>query len=350
MALFGAALVRRAEADGGAAGDQRWPVGFLCRLDRGGNRRGIVAVDAGRGPAGRLEALDLVDVIRQRGRSVDRNAVVVVEHDELAQLQMSAERDRLLADAFHQVAVGGQHISGVIDDGVAEDRGEMALGDRHADGIGEALAERAGGGLDAGRMAVLGMAGGERAELAEALDLLDRHRLVAEQIKQRIEQHRAVAGGEHEAVAVGPRRIGRIELEKLGEQHGGDIGRAHRQAGMAGLGLFDGIHRQRADGIGHAVVRGARERSGGRRRVRIHGARKAGGLGERSARRGETVRLGHRKSQSRRKGFAAVIETVLGTGRAQITWRARQSIPRRWPLRVMHRSQSAPLTLSRDTT
>ena len=263
---------------------------------------------------------------------------------------MSAKRDRLLADAFHQVAVGGQHISGVIDDGVTEDRGEMALGDRHADGIGEALAERAGGGLDARRMAVLGMAGGERAELAEALDLLDRHRLVAEQIKQRIEQHRAVAGGEHEAVAVGPRRIGRIELEKLGEQHGGDIGRAHRQAGMAGLGLFDGIHRQRADGIGHAVVRGARERSGGRRRVRIHGARKAGGLGESDARRGETVRLGHRKSQSRRKTFCRGHGNGLGTGRAQITWRARQSIPRRWALRVMHRSQSAPLTLSRDTT
>ena len=41
--------------------------------------------------------------------------------------------------------------------------------------VGEALAERAGGGLDARRVAVLGMAGRLGAELAEALDLVERH-------------------------------------------------------------------------------------------------------------------------------------------------------------------------------
>ena len=205
-----------------------------------------------------FEALDLIDRIRQRSRPVDRDVIVVVEHDELVQPQMAGERDRFLADAFHQVAVGGEHISGVIDDIAAEHRGEVALGDRHADRIGEALAERPGGGFDAGRVRVLGMAGRERAELTEALDLLDRHLRIAEEIKQRIEQHRAVAGGQHEAVAVGPGRIGGIEFEKLAEQHGRDIGCAHRQAGMPGLGLLDGVHRQRADGVRHAIVLGAR--------------------------------------------------------------------------------------------
>ena len=91
-------------------------------------------------------------------------------------------------------------------------RREVALRDRHADRVAEALAERPGGGLDAGRMAVFGMAGRDRAELAEALDLVDRHRLVAEEMKQRIDQHRAVAGREHEPVAIGPVRLrpGRI--------------------------------------------------------------------------------------------------------------------------------------------
>ena len=70
-----------------------------------------------------------------------------------------------------------------------------------------------------------------------------------------------MAGGEHEAVAVGPGRIGRIEFEEAREQDGGDIGRAHGQAGMAGIGLFDRVHRQRADGVGHAVVIGARGRA-----------------------------------------------------------------------------------------
>ena len=84
-----------------------------------------------------------------------------------------------------------------------------------------------------------------------------RHRLVAEQMQQRIDQHRAVAGREHEAVAVGPGRIGRIEFQELREQHGRDVGRAHRQAGMAGFRLLDRVHGERADRVGHAVVLGA---------------------------------------------------------------------------------------------
>ena len=70
----------------------------------------------------------------------------------LLSLQVAGERDRLLADAFHQIAVGGEHIGVVIDELVAELRGQMPLGDRHADRVGEALAERAGGGLDARRV------------------------------------------------------------------------------------------------------------------------------------------------------------------------------------------------------
>ena len=139
---------------------------------------------------------------------------------------------------------------------------EMPLGDRHADRVAEALAERAGGGLDAGRDEVLRMAGRERAELAEALDLVDRHRLVAGEVQQRVDQHRAVAGREHEAVAVRPFRVGGIVLEELGEQHGRDVGRAHRQAGMAGLRLLHRVHRERPDGVRHAVMLGAAERSG----------------------------------------------------------------------------------------
>jgi hypothetical protein len=45
---------------------------------------------------------------------------------------------------------------------------------------------------------------------------------------------------------------------KIAEQHGGDVGRAHRQAGMAGFRLFDGVHRQRADRIGHTGMIDAR--------------------------------------------------------------------------------------------
>jgi len=102
------------------------------------------------------------------------------------------------------------------------------------------------------------MSGGERSELAETLDLLDAQRLDPEQVQHRIEQHRAVAGREHEPVAIGPGRIRRVEFQESGEQHGRHIGGAHRQSGVAGLGGFDRIHREGANGIRHAIMLGAR--------------------------------------------------------------------------------------------
>ena len=258
MGLFAARLGRRAEADDGAAGDQAGAVGCLRLGDRGGDRLGVVAVDPPRIPAAGLEPPQLVDRIRQRQRTVDRDAVVVEQHREARQPQMAGERDRLLADTFHEVAVGRDDIGAVVDHVGAEFRRQMPLGDRHADGVGEALPERPGGGLDARHMAVLGVAGGDRAQLAEALDLADGHRLVAEEMKQRIEHHRAMARGQHEAVAVGPARIGGVEFEEAREQHGGDIGGAHGQPGMARLRRLDRVHRQRPNGIGETVMGRAR--------------------------------------------------------------------------------------------
>src|SRR6516225_10692845 len=119
---------------------------------------------------------------------------------------MAGERNRFLADALHEIAVGREHKGCVINEFGAEGRGEMAFRDRHADSIGETLAERAGRRLDAWRVAVLGMAWRQRAKLAKTLDLLDGDFFIAEEIKERVEQHRAVAGGEHETIAVGPGR------------------------------------------------------------------------------------------------------------------------------------------------
>ena len=79
----------------------------------------------------------------------------------------------------------------VVDDRevrAVEVRGEEALGDGHAHAVGEALAQRAGGRLDAGREAVLGVAGGAAAPLAELLQLLERQ-VVAGQVEQGVEQH-----------------------------------------------------------------------------------------------------------------------------------------------------------------
>ena len=169
---------------------------------------------------------------------------------------MAGDGDRLLADPLHEIAVGGQHVGAMVDD-VAELGGEHPLGQRHADRHAETLAQRAGGRLDADRMPVFGMARRLRAELPEALEIVDRQPVGAadaRQIQQRIEQHRAVTGRQHEPVAVGPLRVGGVEFQNVAKQHGRDIGGAHRQSGMAAVGLFDRVHRQRAKDVGHRVM------------------------------------------------------------------------------------------------
>ncbi len=244
-------LLGRAVADDGLGGDQ----GGLVRALRGdqGLLDGVLveAVDLDGVPAAGLEAGDLVGRVGVGDAAVDGDVVVVPDHRQLVELEVPGERDGFLRDAFHQATVAGDHPGAVIDEVGAELGGELGFGDGEADGVGEALAERAGGGLDAVGVAVFGMAGGLGAELAEVPDVVDRHVLVAEEVERGIEQHRAVAGRQDEAVAIGPVRVGRIELHDLGEQHRRYVRHAHRQARMTRIGLFDRIHREGADGVGH---------------------------------------------------------------------------------------------------
>ena len=163
---------------------------------------------------------------------------------------MPGEIDGLVAQALHQAAVAGNDIGAVVDQLVAEAGREHALGQRHADRRGQSLAERAGGGLNPGAMAMFGVTGGDGAELAKLLQLGERDRFVTGQMQQRIEQHGAVPGRQHETVAVGPVRPGGVKFQEPGEQHGRHVGHAHRHAGMAGPGLFHGVHGQGPDSIG----------------------------------------------------------------------------------------------------
>ena len=73
--------------------------------------------------------------------------------------QMTGKIDRLVADAFLQAAISGDHIGIVIDEIVAERARQHTLGQRHADGGRNALAERAGRRLDAQRMTIFRMTG-----------------------------------------------------------------------------------------------------------------------------------------------------------------------------------------------
>ncbi len=157
-----------------------------------------------------------------------------------------------MRDAFHQAAVADEHVGAVIDDrmtGPVELGGEQALGERHADGVGQALPQRAGGGFDARRDADLGMSGRLRVQLPEALDFVERQ-VVAGQM----EQARTAASSRGRSTARSGRgratRMRRVVAQMPVPQRDRDVGHAHRHAGMSALRGLDGIHRERADRIG----------------------------------------------------------------------------------------------------
>src|SRR5262249_27160062 len=119
---------------------------------------------------------------------------------------------------------------------------------------------------DAARPAVLGVAGALAVELAELLEVVELDRRLAEhlvlgvhgldagQVQERIQQRRAVPGGEHEAVAVAPDGLVRVEAEEALPQNISRRGHAHRRAGVARVGRLHGVHAQRPDRVdGHLL-------------------------------------------------------------------------------------------------
>ena len=140
---------------------------------RVGDGLGIMAVDMRRVPAGAAKrATWSVESASDTAPSIEMLLLSQITIS-LFSLRCPASVIASWRNAFHQAAVAGQHIGVVVDQVIAEGGVHDALGERHADAVGEALAERPGGRLDAGGMAIFGMAGGARAELAEMLDLVD---------------------------------------------------------------------------------------------------------------------------------------------------------------------------------
>ena len=229
-------LVRRAVADVAVHDDQRWAVvRALEGLQR--QRRGLDVVGVGHlqhlPAAGREARADVLGKGDGR-RAFDADVVAVVDPAQPAELQVAGERCRFGAQPFHHVAVAGQREHPVVEEreaGTVVGGGQPGLRDGHAHAGGHALAQRAGGGLDAGGPAVLRVPGAAAAGLAKALQVGHRHRqafarpvqtgrgLDAAQMQQPVQQRRGVADRQHEAVAVGPSSIFGVERRK----------RCHRQ-------------------------------------------------------------------------------------------------------------------------
>ena len=246
-----ALLCRRAEADMGARRNKDRAIGYPRRGESLVDRFQVMAVDPDRRPVRGFETLALIIGGRKTRRTIDRRAIVVEDDDEAGKPHMPGERYRFLAHTFHEAAVTTEDPDPVIDEIIAEFGIEHPFGERHADRRRDALAERPARRLDARHMTIFGMAGGARMRLAEALQLVERGARIAGQVQEPIKQHRAMAVGEDETVAIRPLGCRRIIFQMPGEQHGGEIGHAERHAGMARLRFLDGIGGKKPQGIRH---------------------------------------------------------------------------------------------------
>ena len=179
---------------------------------------------------------------------------MVVDHGEVAEPLGAGQRGRLGGDALLDVAVGGQHVDLVVEDRLALGRvgiEQAALapgGHGHADGVGQALAERAGGDLHALGVAVLGVArrlGSPRPQRLEVVQLES----PAAQVELDVQRQAGVTAGQHEPVPARPVRLGRVVPHHLLEQGVGHRRQAHGRAGMAVADLLHGVGGQHPDGV-----------------------------------------------------------------------------------------------------
>ncbi|EXI65582.1 MAG: hypothetical protein AW08_03102 [Candidatus Accumulibacter adjunctus] len=294
VCIVAARLVGRTKADPRPAADQRRPLALAARSQqRLVDRLRVVAVDVGdHPPAVGREALPAIVGEPAGDVAIDRNAVVVVDGDQLAEPEGAGERARLVRDALHQAAVADEDVGRVVDDfvpGPVELGGEDPFGDRHADGVGQPLPERPGRRLDAGCVPDLGMTRCPRAELAELLQVVERE-VIAAEMQQRIEQHRAVPVREDEAVTIRPARIGRVVAQVATPEHFRDFGHPHRHPGVTGVGLLHRVHGEGADDTGQGGKWCGHDAS----RVRDRRLNRIGGLSAKSGTLATFVAAAHR--------------------------------------------------------
>ena len=80
------------------------------------------------------------------------------------------------------------------------------------------------------------------------------HRPRPTQVEYRPQQHRGVAVREHEAIAVGPDRIRRVEAHDAIPEGVDQRRERHRRTRMPGVGGLDRIHRQRPNGVDGELI------------------------------------------------------------------------------------------------
>ena len=143
---------------------------------------------------------------------------------------MSGKGSGFASNPFHQIPVRTHRVNIEVEDfefrAIEVGRQPLA-GDGHSDAVAHALAQRAGRGLNSGSDMRFGVPRRQASQLAEALDIFHRNRdflqnlaLLVDpthlgKVKHGVEQHRGVAVGKDEAVAIQPSGIRGIVAEEF---------------------------------------------------------------------------------------------------------------------------------------
>ena len=126
--------------------------------------------------------------------------------------------------------------------------GEEALCDRHADAVREPLAERPRRRLDAGGVPELGVTGRARPPLPELPQVVERE-VVAREVQRGVLEDAGMPGREDEPVPAGPVRVGRVVPHHVAVEEIRERRECHCRAGVAGIRLLHGVHRERPNRV-----------------------------------------------------------------------------------------------------
>src|SRR5712672_1144396 len=210
------------------------------------------------------------DVFGERdiGLAFDGDVIVVVDPAEVIELQVPGDRGCLARDSFHHAAIAAECVNAVSEQfkiWLVVTRGEPLFRNGHAHTRGHTLSERTGGCFHARGPTVLRVPSAAAPELPERLEVVDRDGGAAQnfifwidgfdscEVQDRVQQSRCVPRGKHEAIAIHPNGIFRVEPQKPLPQAVNRGGHTHRRAGVTGIRLLDRVDGQRPHRV-HAYL------------------------------------------------------------------------------------------------
>lgn len=168
-------LKLRAEANGCAQLDHGWLVlDSLASLDGSLYRVQVMVsvTDGNSVPSVCLHTL--VNILSEGtvGVTVNRDVVVIVNRNQVAQLQVTGHGSGLAGNTLHVASIAHEDICVVVnklESGLVELRSSVLLGNSKTNGVSETLSERASGDLNAGGIVGFRVTGGDAVDVLESV-------------------------------------------------------------------------------------------------------------------------------------------------------------------------------------